>query len=80
MPKLIRLTDEGAAWVDDRFTTVADDESPPQGDIIISLSRYLAEGEALAPAIERLLADPRVAYLHAHYARRGCYAARIERP
>ena len=40
----------------------------------------LAEGEALAPAIERLLADPRVAYLHAHYARRGCYAARIERP
>lgn len=39
----------------------------------------LADGAALAPLIDRLLADDRVAYLHAHYARRGCYAARIER-
>lgn len=39
----------------------------------------LAEGDALAPLIERLLADPDVAYLHAHYARQGCYAARITR-
>ncbi len=40
----------------------------------------LAEGaEALARLIERLLQDPKVAYLHAHYARRGCYAARIDR-
>jgi len=30
-------------------------------------------------AIERLLANPAVAYLHAHYAGAGCYAARIER-
>jgi hypothetical protein len=30
-------------------------------------------------AIPRLLADPQVAYLHAHYAGAGCYAARIER-
>jgi hypothetical protein len=29
--------------------------------------------------IDRLLADPRVAYLQAHYARAGCYAARIAR-
>jgi hypothetical protein len=36
-------------------------------------------GEALEPVIERFLADPAAAYLHAHYARRGCYAARIER-
>jgi hypothetical protein len=35
-----------------------------------------AEVEAL---IERLLAQPEVAYIQAHYARRGCYAARIER-
>ena len=34
------------------------------------------EAEAL---IERLLADERAAYLHAHYAKRGCFAARIER-
>jgi hypothetical protein len=39
----------------------------------------LAEGERQAGAILRLLADPRVAYLQAHYARPGCYAARIER-
>jgi hypothetical protein len=39
----------------------------------------LAEGVALEPAIRRLLGDDRVAYLQAHYAKRGCYAARIER-
>jgi hypothetical protein len=39
----------------------------------------LAEGEAQRAAIGRLLEDPRVAYLQAHYARFGCYAARIER-
>ncbi|WP_296598073.1 DUF1203 domain-containing protein [Phenylobacterium sp.] len=33
----------------------------------------------LPAAIERLLADPQVAYLHAHYAGAGCYAARIDR-
>lgn len=35
-----------------------------------------AEVEAL---IERLLALDDVAFIHAHHARRGCYAARIER-
>lgn len=39
----------------------------------------LADGAALQPVIERLLGNPRVAYLHAHYAKRGCYAARIDR-
>jgi hypothetical protein len=39
----------------------------------------LADGAALEPLIERFLARPDVAYLHAHYAKRGCYAARIER-
>ena len=39
----------------------------------------LAVGPAQADAIRRLLGDPRVAYLQAHYARMGCYAARIER-
>jgi len=39
----------------------------------------LAEGTALVPMIERFLADPDVAYLHAHYAKPGCYAARIVR-
>jgi hypothetical protein len=39
----------------------------------------IAPGEGLEPQIERLLADPAVAYLQAHYAARGCYAARIVR-
>ena len=39
----------------------------------------LTPGEDAAALFERLLADPRTAYLHAHYARRGCYAARVER-
>ena len=36
------------------------------------------DGAELAPAIERLLAGPGVAYLHAHNAGRGCFAARID--
>jgi len=39
----------------------------------------IASGEALEPVIGRLLAVPGVAYLHAHNAGRGCYAARIDR-
>ncbi|WP_312163418.1 DUF1203 domain-containing protein [Phenylobacterium sp.] len=39
----------------------------------------IAPGAELVPVIERLLADPQVACLHAHNAGRGCYAARIER-
>lgn len=33
----------------------------------------------LSEAIDRLLANPDAAYLHAHYAGAGCYAARIDR-
>jgi len=39
----------------------------------------IVEGREARPLIERLLAPENVAYLHAHYAKRGCYAARIER-
>lgn len=39
----------------------------------------LAEGRDLEPLIERLLGKAEVAYLHAHFAKRGCFAARIER-
>ena len=39
----------------------------------------VVDGAELRPVIDRLLADPRVDYLHAHYAKRGCFAARIER-
>ena len=39
----------------------------------------VAPGSALLEPIARLLAAPDVAYLHAHYAGRGCFAARIDR-
>lgn len=39
----------------------------------------LVDGREIEPLIARYLADTRIAYLHAHYAKRGCYAARIER-
>lgn len=39
----------------------------------------LAVGPDLPVAIRRLLRRPAIAYLHAHYAKQGCYAARIER-
>lgn len=39
----------------------------------------LVDGTQLEGVIERLLADPRAAYLHVHYAKPGCYAARIDR-
>jgi len=39
----------------------------------------LVEGGEAERVIARFFGDPRVTYVHAHYARRGCYAARIER-
>jgi hypothetical protein len=39
----------------------------------------VVEGRDLETAIGRLFADPQAAYLHAHFARPGCYAARIDR-
>ena len=39
----------------------------------------LAEGDAVPDAIARLLENADVAYIQAHYAGPGCYAARIER-
>lgn len=39
----------------------------------------IAPGSDLAPLIERMLAAPETAYLHAHNAARGCFAARIDR-
>ena len=39
----------------------------------------VVEGADLAALIDRLFGNPAAQYLQAHYARRGCYAARIER-
>jgi hypothetical protein len=37
------------------------------------------EGRDLKPLIARMFADPAVAYLHVHNAKRGCFAARVDR-
>ena len=39
----------------------------------------IVEGGAAESLIERLLASPETAYVHAHYAKYGCFAARIDR-
>jgi Protein of unknown function (DUF1203) len=39
----------------------------------------VVDGLAAESLIGRLLARSDAAYLHAHFAKRGCYAARIER-
>jgi len=39
----------------------------------------VVDGKQLESAIGRMFASPGVAYLQAHFAKRGCYAARVER-
>ncbi len=39
----------------------------------------VVEGVVLEPLVARFFADPAVAFLHVHNARRGCYACRIDR-
>ncbi len=39
----------------------------------------LLDGEELESLIRRFFDNPEVDYLHAHYAKRGCYAARVDR-
>jgi len=39
----------------------------------------LVEGDQIEALIERLFAPPSVIYLQVHFAKRGCYAARVER-
>ena len=39
----------------------------------------VVDGRAAEPVIQRLLGNPAIAYIHAHYAKPGCYAARIDR-
>lgn len=39
----------------------------------------VCDGSDVETLIERLFAQPAIAYIHVHYARRGCYAGRIDR-
>lgn len=43
------------------------------------LEAAMGMGEEIAPVIARLFGNPEIAYLHAHNAMHGCYAARIDR-
>ena len=48
MPTLIKIENGKAAWSDDGFVDVgAEDAIPAGGDVILSLERFEAEGEAL---------------------------------
>jgi hypothetical protein len=40
----------------------------------------VVDGADAAPLFERYLARADVAYLHVHFARRGCFACRVDRP
>lgn len=39
----------------------------------------VVDGREVKGVIERFFDNPQVAYIHAHYAKHGCYAARIDR-
>jgi uncharacterized protein (DUF934 family) len=81
MPKLIRLKDGVFGWEDDGFSLVADeDETVPAGDVIVSLKRFMAEGEQLlsdrkvgvklepTEAVEDLVYDlPRISVVALHF-------------
>ncbi len=50
MPKLIRLKDGVASEVEDVFTDVADEDVIAAGPVILSLTRFQSEGDALISA------------------------------
>src|ERR1700710_1596734 len=43
------------------------------------LDADVADGGELEPLVARLFESPAVSYIHAHNAKRGCYAGRIDR-
>jgi Protein of unknown function (DUF1203) len=48
-----------------------------QDDMMIDAA--VIEGEIALPSIQGMLAVPETRYLHVHYAKRGCFAARVDR-
>lgn len=72
--KLKRISGELPPYLTLRLLSVrAYDES----DLMVDAD--VTDGREAAPLIERLLARPDVSYLHIHYAKRGCYACRVDR-
>lgn len=73
-----------------RREAVFDNEVPPVlGGRLLSVRAFNAEGmmvdadcadgSELEPLIERLFDNAEAAYLHVHNAKRGCFAARVDR-
>lgn len=55
MPRLIKLADDQAAWADDAFVFVADEDAvPAAGDVIVTLARLSSEGDALLSSGRRV--------------------------
>lgn len=48
-----------------------------RGDLIVEAE--VAEGAVIEATIEQFFRSDSVAYIHLHFARRGCYAARVDR-
>jgi Protein of unknown function (DUF1203) len=80
----------GPIFVGPGERSVYEDTLPPLlQDRLVSLRAYdsdafivdaeVAEGDGLRGQVERFLANPEVDHIDAHFARRGCFAARIER-
>ncbi len=54
MPRLIELANGQARWADDAFVNVTDEDAiPDTGDVILSLARFEAEGDALLSSNSR---------------------------
>ena len=45
----------------------------------MAVDARIVEGADLAPVVAELFQNRKVAYIHAHYAKFGCFAARIDR-
>ncbi|HRD96275.1 MAG TPA: DUF934 domain-containing protein [Rubrivivax sp.] len=50
MPTLIRLADGRFSAAEDAFADVADEDAVPEGPVILSLTRFQADGDALVSA------------------------------
>jgi hypothetical protein len=48
-------------------------------DAAMLVDADVVEGRDVQTVVERLLRPPEVAYLHLHFARHGCYIARVDR-
>ena len=45
----------------------------------LMIDANLAQGSDISALVRKMLENDSTAYIHAHYARRGCFAARIDR-